>query len=98
MSLQVPVAHFGKYVPCSWRIYCANSCLSRSLRSICSAGGGESETISQKGALVGVDPLSQTSRRIERGYTWTVDVNCASPNRVTNPTHVIHQYFPFHLS
>ena len=23
-------AHFGKYVPCSWRMYCANSCFSMS--------------------------------------------------------------------
>ncbi len=33
-------AHFGKYVPCSRRMYCANSCFSRSVRSTVSGDEG----------------------------------------------------------
>lgn len=33
-------AHFGKYVPCSRRMYCANSCFSKSVRSTVSGDEG----------------------------------------------------------
>lgn len=50
-------AHFGKYMPCSRRMYCAKSCFSRSVRSTVSVDEGAA--ISRKAMSVSVATPAQ---------------------------------------